>query len=146
MGIKKMNIHTKKIKYRKKITVLLLLIYIVQLTYGLDPIHSKKYATLSFLKNRILQNLLFQAAKTGDAFAIIDAIKRNAPLNIQNDQGYTPLIVAVMNGHQAAVEALVVAGALVSIKDNAGKTALDYALHDHNKGITTLLLQNAKQY
>lgn len=139
-----MKEYTKQKRFNKKMVFLLVLNYSIQMIHGLDPVHAKKYAVLSFLKNRILQNLLFQAAQNGDSFTIIDIIKRNVSLNIQNKQGQTPLIVAVLHGHQSAVEALVFAGASLSIKDQMGKTALDYALHKNNKAMTALLLQSTK--
>jgi len=139
-----MNKYVKEKRYNKKIVLFLVLNYSIQVVYGLDPVQAKKYAVLSFLKNRILQTLLFQASENGDALTIIDTVKRNVSLNIKNQQGQTPLIIAVINGHQAAVEALIFAGASLSIKDETGKTALDYALYENNKAVTALLLQNAK--
>jgi ankyrin repeat protein len=132
----------KKKRYNKKVFLFLVLNYSIQVIHGLDPVQAKKYAVLSFLKNRILQSLLFQASESGDVLTIIDTVKRNVSLNIKNQQGQTPLIIAVIYGHQAAVEALIFAGASLSITDATGKTALDYALNYHNKTIRNLLLQN----
>lgn len=130
----------------KKIILLIVVICIIKATYARNEVEAKQYAILSFFKNKLLNQLLFNAALTGNESLVIDVVKRNVQLNIRDNQGYTPLIVAVLYGYQNVVEALVLAGADLYIKDNAGRTALDYALQGKNKKITELLLQAAKSY
>ncbi|RTL07208.1 ankyrin repeat domain-containing protein [Candidatus Dependentiae bacterium] len=130
----------------KKIILLIVVIFIIKATYARNQDNAKQYAVLSFFKNQLLHQLLFNAAMTGNELLIIDAVKRNAQLNIQDRKGYTPLIVAVLNGYYHVVEALLMAGAMLSIKDNSGRTALDYALQSNNKKVAALLLEAAKNY
>ena len=56
-------------------------------------------------------------------------IDHNADPNVQNRQGDTPLICATKyaGGKSDTVELLVKAGTNLGIRDNSGKTALDYA-------------------
>ncbi|HTM06442.1 MAG TPA: ankyrin repeat domain-containing protein [Patescibacteria group bacterium] len=139
-----MNEGLKKMGHKKILLLFLLLRYHVQLVCAFDSSLAKKYAVISFLKSKILGILLLEAAKNDDDVAIIESIKRGAELNIKNWQGQTPLIVAVTYGNQAAAEALIFAGASVSIKDQAGKTALDYARNGNGQKMIELLLQKEK--
>jgi ankyrin repeat protein len=56
-------------------------------------------------------------------------IDHKANPNVQNRQGDTPLICATKyaGGKAKTVELLVKAGTDLGIRDNSGKTALDYA-------------------
>lgn len=54
-------------------------------------------------------------------------ILNKADINAKNNQGQTPLMVALKNGDIDAFNALTAGGADVTIKDNNGKTALFYA-------------------
>jgi ankyrin repeat protein len=56
-------------------------------------------------------------------------LDHDADPNVQNSQGDTPLICATKyaGGKAATVELLVKAGSDLGIRDNNGKTALDYA-------------------
>ena len=48
-------------------------------------------------------------------------------IDSQDDKGGTPLILSASNNHPKVVEFLLQKGADASIKDNAGKNALDWA-------------------
>ena len=77
-----------------------------------------------FIKNEDYRELI--------AFLILN----KADINAKNNQGQTPLMVALKNGDIDAFNALTAGGADVTIKDNNGKTALFYA--ESLKGSSTL--------
>ena len=52
---------------------------------------------------------------------------KNIDLNIQNNIGFTALMIAVRNHRTSAVEALVKVGAKLDVKEDGGCTALDLA-------------------
>jgi ankyrin repeat protein len=54
--------------------------------------------------------------------------KSGAPLNLKDQQGYTPLMLAVVTLHAEAATWLVSLGADVKVKNDLGATALTYAL------------------
>ena len=139
-----MSMYLIKRRFRYLITLFFLCAWSIKNVKATDPLYAKKYAFLSFIKAEMLKRLLFQAAIEGNEQHIIEAIKRNAQLNSQDEQGNTPLMIAVIKGHYTVVEALVLAGALLSTKNNVDKTALDYALIGKNKNIVTLLLKSLK--
>ena len=69
------------------------------------------------------------AAAENDVGVIQVLIDHNADPNVQNSEGDTPLICATKyaGGKSATVEVLVKAGSDLGIRDNDGRTALDYA-------------------
>ena len=69
------------------------------------------------------------AAVENEVGVIQVLIDHNADPNVQNRQGDTPLICATKyaGGNPETVELLVKSGTDLSIRDNSGKTALDYA-------------------
>ena len=69
------------------------------------------------------------AAVENEVEVIQVLIDHNADPNVQNRQGDTPLICATKyaGGKPDTVELLVKAGTDLGIRDNSGKTALDYA-------------------
>jgi len=69
------------------------------------------------------------AAVENETDAIKILLDHGADPNVRNSQGDTPLICAIKyaGGKAATVELLVKAGTNLDIRDNKGKTALDYA-------------------
>jgi len=67
--------------------------------------------------------------------AVVDELLRYKPVgnnskvdvNVQDKNGVSALIIAVNNGNENIVRKLLQAGAKIDLKDNAGKTAKDYA-------------------
>lgn len=59
---------------------------------------------------------------------VVDALVRMAPspdhLSVQNNQGYTPLHIAVLQNQPVFVQRLVSAGAQVDLRDGEGNTPL----------------------
>ncbi len=93
---------------------------------------------------RIAQIKLFKLSKSGilnPKFLQIE-LKAGADINKQDEDGYTPLMWAVRNGHINSVMALLNAKdakADTLLKNKEGLTALDLALISRNKEIARLL-------
>ena len=70
------------------------------------------------------QNNLWKSAKMGNIYRIgyFDGVDAN----IKNENGETPLMVAVKNGHDSVVDSMSSAIVDVYMKDDNGKTAFDY--------------------
>ena len=107
--------------------------------YNAVPLVHYALSYKQFIKNEDYRELI--------AFLILN----KADINAKNNQGQTPLMVALKNGDIDAFNALTAGGADVTIKDNNGKTALFYAeslkgssmLPDNeNKKIINLLSQD----
>ena len=107
--------------------------------YNAVPLVHYALSYKQFIKNEDYRELI--------AFLILN----KADINAKNNQGHTPLMVALKNGDIDAFNALTAGGADVTIKDNNGKTALFYAeslkgssmLPDNkNKKIINLLSQD----
>ena len=66
-----------------------------------------------------------KAAKAGSDGVIRDMIELEADLNVQDLTGTTALMLAAESGYWKTIEALVVGGAALGVKDNQGRTAYD---------------------
>ncbi|WP_057916457.1 ankyrin repeat domain-containing protein [Lysobacter antibioticus] len=76
-----------------------------------------------------LTEYLFEAARVGDADLIRTLAKSGVDLDARNEKGFTPLILATYHGRDAAVQALLQAGASPNVADGErGNTALMGAL------------------
>lgn len=72
-----------------------------------------------------IQELLFEAARTGRDDMIAALLQAGADIEGYNTQGHTPLILASYNGHSETARTLITAGASVATPDNGrGNTAL----------------------
>jgi ankyrin repeat protein len=90
------------------------------------------------------QSALHSIAETGkftDELRRILEIIPNVQLNVRNDAGETPLMLAVKNRQAACTKVLIGAGASVSIKDEVGFTVLDHcvSLWGYGRGSGELL-------
>ena len=86
---------------------------------------------------------LFQAAEDGDIISIETIIKTNPQLdiNIQNEHGWTALMIASYHGNLDVVKVLVENGADVNIQSNTGLTALMIASHTDHLDVVKLLIE-----
>ncbi|RZJ60691.1 MAG: ankyrin repeat domain-containing protein, partial [Flavobacterium sp.] len=67
---------------------------------------------------------LFSAARQGNVPVLKEIFRIKEDLNVKDDKGFTPLIIAAYNNRPEAVLALLEAGADVNEADYGGNTAL----------------------
>ena len=73
-------------------------------------------------------DLPWSAVKNGDAGRVQMLIEQKAAVNLQDQYGRTPLLVAMANEHVAVIRVLVEAKADVELQDQFGRTPLDAAM------------------
>ncbi|KAL2213803.1 DIL and ankyrin domain-containing protein [Sarocladium strictum] len=97
-------------------------------------------------KKATLQKALNMAASNGDVEKVkrlLDGeVKTYIDINASDEDGTPPLIYASCFGHEAAVQALIDAGADVNKQDRNQWTPLMWAMTNRHKGIAKLLLDN----
>ncbi|MCG5047997.1 ankyrin repeat domain-containing protein [Pectobacterium brasiliense] len=71
-----------------------------------------------------LNQYLWDSARHGDIEILQTFITSHYNLNVADEKGYTAVILAAYHGHDAAVEALIKAGADPCLRDARGNTAL----------------------
>ena len=97
------------------------------------------------IKDRQGNTALHDAALVGDPTALTYLLAMKARVNATNNNGETPLILAVHRRDIEAVHALIDAGADANIQDTiAGKSALDYARQDPRASAILKVLLEAK--
>jgi tetratricopeptide (TPR) repeat protein len=67
-------------------------------------------------------------------------ISKGADVNVKNNDGFTPLILALSNGFKELSELLIAKGAEVNVKDNNSRSPLTYSLVGGYKEIAELLI------
>ena len=77
-----------------------------------------------------------RAARSGHLTIVKVTIKKNARIDKQNTIMFTDLMAASVNGHADVVRLLLANGANPDLKNNEGKTAIDYA---ENSSVKRLL-------
>jgi ankyrin repeat protein len=87
-----------------------------------------------------LRALFFQAARDGRSDMLAEFINAKFNLNVQDEKGYTALILAAYHGEQSTVAQLLDAGADPCAKDMRGNTALMGAIFKGELGIARKLV------
>ena len=109
------------------------------------------YAFILLNQRQIEVNKRNDAGATALAFAAANdrsqyidwLLSINADVTLADNSGYTPLIIAAMNGHAEAVEKLLYSsGTAVNHQNNDGNTALHMAARNGLECVVQLLLQN----
>lgn len=70
---------------------------------------------------------LLDAAANGDTATVLRWIAEGADINVVNEKGWTPLVMAAFNQHMQTVKVLVDAGADVNHQSVNGTTVFMYA-------------------
>ncbi|WP_235216659.1 ankyrin repeat domain-containing protein, partial [Archangium violaceum] len=87
------------------------------------------------------ERYLLAAAREGDVELVQGLVKAGTPVDVQNDRGFSPLILAAYHGHTEAVRVLLSAGADACAGDSRGNTALMGAAFKGHADIVELLLK-----
>ncbi len=74
--------------------------------------------TNTFDEQQKMNKRLIQAAEVGDTATVFELLKAGADINVLDDQGRTPVMVATHGNHVDTVQALIEAGADINIQDN----------------------------
>ena len=83
---------------------------------------------------------LWWAASTGNIDMVNTILNRpDRDIDVADNEGYTPLMIATMNLRKEAVIALVNAGANLTAKSTQGKTAIDIATQQTKEGPNEIL-------
>ena len=94
-----------------------------------------------FLGTGILAEVtVHETSEKGDVKATKDLITKGAEINSKDNQGLTPLHIAVRRGHLELVKFLLSANADINLKDNRGWTPLHAIFETGNLEIVKLLL------
>ena len=80
------------------------------------------------------------AAKSGDLARIQKELDKGTDVNAKNNNGDTPLLRALLFGHEEVAALLIAAGADVNAKTNSGRTPLHDAAYWGHKEIVELLI------
>src|SRR5688500_14879213 len=89
-----------------------------------------------------LPEALFYAARIGDTTLLQTVLAQKPDVNIQDNRGFTPLILACYNGNMEAARLLLEAGAEVNLPDFGGNTALMGVCFKGYAPIAELLIAN----
>lgn len=94
-----------------------------------------------YLKTNQEEALILRAARSGDLGSIAREILAGTNLEEKNHRGYSPLMLAVYNGHYDVALLLIEAGADVNSADKGGNSILMGAAFKGHADIVHLLLK-----
>jgi len=78
--------------------------------------------------NEALNNDLLDAANRGNKTLVTELISKEANMEVKNEQGQTPLLIATSKGHLEVVRTLIEAGCDLKAKDYSNQNALHKAI------------------
>lgn len=84
-------------------------------------------------------NSIFEVMKLNDAKAVIKLIRRGCPVNVADDDGYTPLHWAAEYGHRALVQTLLQKGADPNARTRSGWNAMDLSKAEGHREVEEFL-------
>lgn len=84
---------------------------------------------------------LMRAVEDGNGDLAATLISEGAPVNTQDQRGWTALMHASMNGHSREAAILLASGADSNLKDKDGKTAFFWAAENCRSDVALLLLR-----
>ena len=87
-----------------------------------------------------LAHRLFDAARNGDADTISTFVTAGAPIDMQDAQGNTMLMLAAYHGQATVVAVLVEAGANVDLTNDRGQSPLAGAVFKDEADVVALLV------
>lgn len=87
------------------------------------------------------RSALFHALLANQEPAVVWLLKQGANPNLKDQQGLTPLALAVANGNPALIKALIGKGALVSTLLPNGDSLLHFALRQHQESVVPVLIK-----
>ncbi len=100
---------------------------------------------LAFLHQTCLADLtpLLAAVEAGDAAVVTNLLKQNMNLEVRNQRGWTPLVIATEQGNVVIASLLVAKGADVNARSTSiqGSTALCFAAQRGDTALLELLLK-----
>ena len=82
---------------------------------------------------------------SGEATKVQEAIKQGASVNVEDLNGYTPLMLAANNNRLEIIKLLIDSGADINAKNSVGWNALRYAIYWHHEEIIKLI-QDRMEY
>ena len=89
-----------------------------------------------------ITNALFAASRQGNVPVLEEIFLIKKELDVRDERGYTPLIIAAYNNQPGATLALLKAGANPDAADASGNTALMGACFKGHAAIVKILLEN----
>ena len=85
---------------------------------------------------RKIDRALLGAAEYGQVHKVVALLKKGADINVQNDKGFTPLMLAAKWARATTIKVLIELGADKNMKNKSGYTAEKYVLDtEHKKSI-----------
>ncbi len=84
---------------------------------------------------------LLGSAKDHDFKNVVRALDNGANINVQDDVGNTPLIIAAHGGNKKIVSKLIALGANVNIVNNYNSTALSLSLNNGSENIKEIVAE-----
>ena len=88
-----------------------------------------------------LANSMFDLARNGAAEDLLPGIDRGAPLNIQNSNGDTMLMLAAYHGHTDLVRELIRRGADLDLLNDRGQSPIAGAVFKDDRPTVEALLE-----
>ena len=93
------------------------------------------------LSRKDLPRYMLQAARDGDLGAVRSALRQGVNVNLQDDDGCTPLYIAVAHGHETMVKLLLENHADTDQSNHNGNAPLNIAAERGSLGIAELLVK-----